>query len=434
MSARERILVIGDGGREHALAWRLSRDPETEWLGVAPGNDGMRATFDCVDVSPVDLPAQLELARRVRATLVVVGPEAPLAAGVVDAFEGAGITCYGPGREAARLESSKWFAKQVMHAAGVPTASAECCRTLEAARAALAMSRGPWVLKADGLAAGKGVCVTSEAAEAEAFARACLEDQRFGAAGASLLIETYLVGEEVSMLAVCDGERFVLLPPARDYKRAHDGDRGPNTGGMGAYAPALALDAALETRIGAEVVAPVLREMAARGMSFKGTLFVGLMLTQDGPQVLEFNVRFGDPETEALVPLIDGSLTRLLAGAARGKLDRTAVTRAPGATVSVALCAAGYPEAIGEGGIITGLEAIDSHPECQVFHAGTRRVATGWEVRGGRAAHVVARASDLATARTRAYAAVAALGGSGWRVRHDIASPDPVAAGIEGRA
>jgi phosphoribosylamine--glycine ligase len=282
------------------------------------------------------------------------------------------------------------------------------------------------VIKADGLAAGKGVRVTGERAEAERFLAACLEAGRFGESGRRVVLEEFLEGEEASVIAVCDGERFLLLPAARDYKRAAAGDRGPNTGGMGAYAPAGRVDGALEELVSARVVAPVLAALRARGAPFRGALYCGLMLGPEGPKVVEFNVRLGDPESQVVLPLVEGDWLALLESAARGKLEEGAVWRAKGSTVAVALVDEGYPEAPAGGGWIGGLDALETEPDLLVFHAATRRgPGDRWEVTGGRAAWVVARAPGREAARARAYAAIANLSGAGWRCRGDIAGAAP---------
>lgn len=421
MSLR-RILVIGSGGREHALAWRLARDPEPPEVLVASGNEGMEGIARRLPVGELDGPALARVCRGEGVDLVVVGPEAPLAAGLADGLRAAGLLVYGPGREAARLESSKWFAKEVMRAAGVPTAAAVALADPAEARRALDGAPPPWVIKADGLAAGKGVRVTRDRAEAEAFLEECLVGGRFGAEGRRVLLEEHLAGEEVSVMAVCDGRRWALLPAARDYKRARDGDEGPNTGGMGAYAPSAWLDVGGEERIGREVVGPVLREMERRGSPFRGTLYCGLMLTAAGPRVVEFNARFGDPETQVVLPLVGGDFGELLAGAARGALEDGVVRREPGAAVAVALVDAGYPDAVRGGGRIGGLERLEAGADVVVFHAATRRAPDGWWVAGGRAAYVMACAGTLAAARERVYAAVDGLDGDGWRARRDVAA------------
>jgi len=419
-----RILVLGSGGREHALAWRMSRDPEAPEVVVAPGNDGMARHFRRVPVDANDAAAVVELARHERPSLVVVGPEAPLAAGVSDALRAAGFAVSGASRAAARLESSKWFAKELMREAGVPTPAAAEFTELPQAVAALAHHGPPWVVKADGLAAGKGVLVTSSAAQAEAFLRECLQGDRFGDSGRRVVLETHVSGEEASVVAICDGERHMLLPAARDHKRAFDGDRGPNTGGMGAYAPTPAVTAELEHDISSRIFAPVLGTMHRRGTPYRGALYAGLMLTAAGPQVIEFNARFGDPETQATLPLLGGSLALLLASAERGSLEPHAVTRAPGGAVTVALVDEGYPDAVKGGGTILGLDEVE-RSGVLVFHAGTRREGADWRVSGGRAAYLTATADTLDAARVRVEQARARLSGNGWRSRTDIAAQLP---------
>jgi phosphoribosylamine--glycine ligase len=425
MSRARRILVVGSGGREHALAWRLSRDDDAGEVLVSPGNDGMRARHRCLAVAENDAAGLLEACRRERIDLVVVGPEEPLAAGLADSLRDAGVAVYGPGAEGARLESSKWFAKERMREAGVPTARAETFTTLAAAREALSRFGPPWVVKADGLAAGKGVCVTADAATAAAFLDGCFSG-RFGV-GARVLLEEHLDGEELSVMAVCDGTDAVLLTAARDYKRALEGDHGANTGGMGALAQGTLLDEAGERRVLDAIVRPILGVMAARGAPYRGTLYVGLMVTARGPHVIEFNCRFGDPETQVILPLTGGSLVALLDGAARGAADAGAVSRIPGAAVAVALVDAGYPDAVRGGGVIAGLDDIESGAR-RVFHARTRREGTRWIVSGGRAAYVCATGADTTAARQHVYDGIARLGGDGWRYRSDIAAAGTVAA------
>ena len=416
-----RILVLGSGGREHALAWRLSRDPEAPEVVVAPGNDGMARHFRRLAVDAGDPAAVVELARREQPSLVVVGPEALLAAGVSDALRTAGFAVSGASRAAVRLESSKWFAKELMREAGVPTPAAAEFTALPRALEALDRMGPPWVVKADGLAAGKGVRVTGARGEAEAFLRECLEGDRFGDSGRRVLLEAHLSGEEASVVAICDGERHVLLPAARDHKRALDGDRGLNTGGMGAYAPTPAVTPELEHAISSRIVTPVLQSMHRRGTPYRGALYAGLMLTAAGPQVIEFNARFGDPETQATLPLLGGSLGLLLASAERGSLEPHAVTRAQGAAVTVALVDEGYPESVKGGGTIRGLDEVE-RSGVLVFHAGTRRDGDFWRVSGGRAAYLTATADTLEAARARVDDARARLSGSGWRCRTDIAA------------
>lgn len=415
-----RILVLGSGGREHALAWRLARDAHAPQVFVAPGNDGMARRFTRLSVSETDPAAVVKACRAHLIELVVIGPESALAAGVSDALTAAGIRVFGASREAARLESSKWFAKEVMSEAGVPTARAALFTNEADALAALPAFGPVFVVKADGLAAGKGVRVTSELADAEAFVRECLSGERFGGNGSRVVLEEFLEGEEASVIAICDGERFLLLPAARDHKRAFDGDLGPNTGGMGALAPTAAVTPAIEREAAERVVAPVLRVLAARGTPYRGALYCGLMLTAGGVRVIEFNARFGDPETQAIMPLITGDLTALLASAACGQLDAGAVGRAPLTVVTIAIVDEFYPDALRGGGEIAGLDAIESREGCLVFYAGATSDAGQWRVSGGRAAYVTAIGHSAAIARERAYAGCASLRGAHWRVRTDI--------------
>ena len=416
-----RILVIGSGGREHALLWRLARDPHAPRLWWAPGPDAATGLATPLAFHEEDARAAIDAARELAIELVVIGPEAPLAAGVGDALVAEGFLVFGASRAAAALESSKWFAKEIMRAAGVPTAPAQRFEDARAAIAALSASTAPWVVKADGLAAGKGVCVTSDRQEAEAFVRACLERGRFGAGGSAIVLEEFLQGEEASLMAVCDGESFVWLPAARDHKRAFEGDQGANTGGMGAYAPSPAVTPGLEDEVGERVVMPVLAEMRRRGTPFRGLLYCGIMITPSGPSVVEFNVRFGDPETQCVLPLVTGSFSGLLASAARGALEPAHIGRAPGAAVAVALVDQGYPEVRTESARITGLDPLQ-RLGLTVFEAAVRREGHDRVVVGGRAAYVMAQDVSIEQARQRVYAGIQQLGGSGWRSRQDIAA------------
>jgi phosphoribosylamine--glycine ligase len=418
--AELRVLVVGSGGREHALAWRLARDPEVREVLVAPGNDGIGRDFPRLPIGERDAAGLIQACRDRAVDLAVIGPEAPLAAGVADEMNTAGITTFGPSRAAARLESSKWFAKEVMAEAGVPTARAERCTDPAQARTALERFGPPWVVKADGLAAGKGVCVSESRSTVERFLIECLETGRFGASGRCVVVEEFLRGEEASVMALCDGERYVLLPPARDHKRAFDGEGGPNTGGMGAYAPTQAVPAELERRIGETIVAPLLAAMSDRGTPYRGALYCGLMIDREQARVVEFNCRFGDPESEVVLPLLAGPFAAHLAGAARGELDPTPLPREAGTALAVALVDEGYPDAVRGGGTLAGLDALMESDQVTVFHAGTAFEEGRWRVRGGRAAYVVARGADRAEAASLAYRAIAHLGGNGWRCRHDI--------------
>ncbi len=410
-----RVLVVGSGGREHALAWKLSQSPALQHLVCAPGNPGMAALAECRPLAAEDPLAVTALARQQRVDLVVVGPELPLSRGVADALRRAGIPVFGPAAAAARLEASKAFAKDVMAAAGVPTAGH---RTFDDARAAeaYARTRGALVVKADGLAAGKGVVV---AASSEEAVQAIQELSRLGASGASLVLEEVLEGEEVSVIALADGERYVLLPPAQDHKRLLDADQGPNTGGMGAVCPVPQLDTAGLQAVGATVIAPVLREMARRGHPFQGALYAGLMLTRQGPRVLEFNARFGDPEAQVLVLQLAEDLLPLLSACATGTLRQRPLAVAPGASVGVVLASAGYPGPLRTGVPISGTEG--PWESARVFHAGTARDAAGRLVTaGGRVLTVCAQGPSLAEARASAYRAVSRIHFEGMQLRHDI--------------
>ncbi|MBI1799207.1 MAG: phosphoribosylamine--glycine ligase [Candidatus Eisenbacteria bacterium] len=415
-----RILIVGGGGREHALARRLAREDAVAEVILAPGNEGAARHFRCFSVAESDAGALAALCARERVNLVVIGPEAPLAAGVADALRERGVATFGPSREAARLESSKWFAKQIMISAGVPTARAERHERWTEAQQALDRFRAPWVIKADGLAAGKGVCVARERAEAERFVAGCLEG-RLGAGGRSVVIEEFLEGEEATIMAICDGMRHVLLAPARDFKRALDHDHGPNTGGMGSCAPLERVDASLEREVGERIVQPVLEAMSRRGSPYRGLLYCGLMIGSSDVRVLEFNARFGDPETQAVLPITGGALGALLKSAAMGSLDDGAITREHGAAVAVALVDEGYPDALRGGGRIEGLDRMEDS-DTHVIHAAAAWRDGAWTASGGRAAYVVAEGPSVAAARERAYRAIDRLGGSGWRCRRDIAA------------
>ncbi len=420
-----RVLVVGSGGREHALAWRLSRSPGVERLLAAPGSDAMAALASCHPGTPAeDVPAQLALARREGVDLVVVGPEAPLAAGLVDRLREAGVAAFGPTAAAARLESSKAFAKRFMERHGIPTAAFAIFEDLEAARRHVRALGGDCVVKADGLAAGKGVSVCDGVAAAERALVEAMAEHRFGAAGARVVIEERLEGEEVSYYAVTDGERIATLAAAADHKRAQDGDRGENTGGMGACSPAPILSEAVEKRVLEEVVHPAIRGMAAEGMPYTGVLYAGLMIGPGGaPRVVEFNVRFGDPETQALVARMDGDLASLLDAAARGRLGRAAPLGWQDAAVCVVIAAGGYPRAFERGKPISGLEEAEGFDGVVVFHAGTRRRPDGrFESDGGRVLGVTARGQTLAEARRRAYAACDRIHFESMQLRHDIAA------------
>jgi len=416
-----KILVIGGGGREHALAWKLARDSRRPEIFCAPGNAGTAALGTNLPLKADDLDGLLQWAQAQRPHLTVVGPEAPLCAGLTDRFRAAGLRVFGPSRAAAQLEGSKQFAKEVMQAAGVPTARAAAFTDAGAAKAYVRAQGAPIVVKADGLAAGKGVTVAATVAAAEAAIDKALVQRAFGAAGKTVLIEECLVGEEASILALLDGEHVVLLASAQDHKRVGDGDTGPNTGGMGAYSPAPAVTADLLPLIRARVFEPVRRELRRRGIVYQGLLYAGLMLTADGPKVLEFNCRFGDPETQAILPRWDGDLLPALEACLDGTLDARRVRWKPDPCVCVVVAAGGYPGAYAQGAAIRGLAAAAAEPDAVVFHAGTALRGGQVVTAGGRVLGVTAWGADLAAAVRRAYAAVGRIQFDKMQFRRDIA-------------
>jgi phosphoribosylamine---glycine ligase len=408
-----RVLVVGSGGREHALTRALARDPEVTDLHAAPGNPGIAAQAEIHPVDVLDPPAVAALAGTLGADLVVVGPEAPLVAGVADAVRARGIDCFGPGAAAAALEGSKAFAKQVMSAAGVPTARAHVCETADQAAAALDALGPPYVVKDDGLAAGKGVLVTRDRGAALAHAASC----------GRVVIEDYLDGPEVSLFAVSDGSTVLPMQPAQDFKRLGDADVGPNTGGMGAYSPLPWAPADLTAEVAARVLQPTVDEMARRGTPFTGLLYAGLALTSDGVRVVEFNVRFGDPETQPLLDLLDTPLGAVLGAAARGRLaDLDGLSWAARSAVAVVLAAAGYPQSPRAGDVIGGISAAEAIPGVHVLHAGTRLDGDALVTSGGRVLAVTASGRNLAEARSTAYAGVELITFEGAQYRSDIAA------------
>ena len=411
-----RVLVVGGGGREHALIRALARSPQRPELLCAPGNAGIRAEADALDADPGDPGSLADAAVDAGADLVVVGPEAPLVAGAVDALRAAAVPCFGPVREAARLEGSKLFAKEIMEAAGVPTAGHRAAPSVEAGLAAI--DAYPVVVKADGLAAGKGVVIAADEAEARAALTAMLEERRFG--DQPVFVEELLRGDELSVLALCDGERALPLAPARDFKRIGDGDTGPNTGGMGAFSPVREIGPELLAEIAATVHQPVLDELRDRGTPFQGVLYAGLMLTDDGPRVLEFNVRFGDPETQVVLPRLRSDLLDLLLRATRpGGLEGVELEWDERAAVTVVLASAGYPESSSSGDVIRGLDRVPTGVE--VLHAGTAEAGGEIVTAGGRVLNVTALGADVAAARDAAYAAADMIEFDGRQLRRDIA-------------
>jgi phosphoribosylamine---glycine ligase len=415
-----RVLVIGHGAREHALAWKLASEPGVAEVVCAPGNPGTATTATNAAAGRGDPPAFLRLAESHRIDLTVVGPELPLAGGIVDLFTSAGAPIVGPSRAAARLETSKAFAKDFMARHRVPTARYRICNSPAAAHAAVDELGLPVVVKADGLAAGKGVVVAHEREVAFAAVDGAMIARQFGEAGSSVVVEEFLEGQEASYFVLCDGERAFTLGSAQDHKRVGDGDQGPNTGGMGAFAPSPLVTPDVQVRIQTEVVDPVLAGLKEEGAPYRGFLYVGLMLTMRGPEVVEFNVRLGDPEAQVLLPLIDEPLLPLLRASATGHLDRRVchVRREP--HVGVVLASGGYPGSYETGRPITGVSDAAALGDVMVFHAGTALRDGQLVTAGGRVLTVVGRGSDFASAIARAYEAVDRIAFDGMHARRDI--------------
>ena len=420
-----RILVVGGGGREHALVWKICQSPLAEKVFCAPGNPGTARLAENVAIAAEEVEALARWAVANHIDFVVVGPEAPLVLGLADRLTESGIPVFGASAAAAQLEGSKAFAKEIMAAAGIPTASYGSFDALGPALAHARSAGGRVVVKADGLAAGKGVVVCGDIAEAEAALQSILVDRVHGQAGARVVVEELLAGPEASVIALVDGERVRVLPPAQDHKRILDGDRGPNTGGMGAFSPTPTVDDALLADVERRVLLPTVREMARRGTPFRGALYAGLMLTADGPKVLEFNARFGDPETQPILMRIPGDIVPALLAAARGDLSAVTIEVDPRAAVGVVMAAEGYPGRVTVGDAIDGAEG-PFPPGVQVFQAGTRRGPDGRIVTsGGRVLTVCALGSDRADAAARAYEALTRVQFRGAQFRRDIGRAGP---------
>ncbi len=421
-----RILVVGGGGREHALVWKLAQSPLAERIYCAPGNAGIARQAQCVPIRPTEIEALAEFAERERIDLTVVGPEAPLIAGIVDLFEARGLRIFGPSADPARIEGSKSFAKRLMKAANIPTAAYQECSSLEQARAYLAefYDRQPVdpriVIKADGIAAGKGVVVAENRAQAEEAVTRCMGDRVFGVAGSTTVIEECLVGEECSIMAITDGETIVPLVPSQDHKRVGEGDTGPNTGGMGAYSPVPVVppdtaDLAME-----RIVRPAVEAIRDLGIPYRGVLYAGIIVTADGPKCIEFNCRLGDPETQVVLPLLQSDLVPLLLGVSNCCLESVEVRWSTGAAAAVVAAAGGYPGDYAQGDVISGLDENAESANTFVFHAGTKFRNDDVVTAGGRVLSVTGIGPDLQTALERAYRGIAPIHFQGMHYRKDI--------------
>ena len=413
------VLILGGGGREHALAWAISQSADCARLLAAPGNAGIAKIAECVDLNIENGEAVAAFARAKSIDLVVVGPEAPLVAGVADDLRAAGVSVFGPGKEAARLEASKAFTKEICDAASAPTAGYAHFTEAAPAKTYLDSQSLPIVIKADGLAAGKGVIIAETRAEADA----AIDDMlggAFGAAGAEVVIEEFMTGEEASFFVLCDGESVLPLATAQDHKRAHDGDKGPNTGGMGAYSPAPVMTAEVEARALDEIVKPCLAEMARRGAPYQGVLYAGLMIENGAPRLVEYNVRFGDPECQVLMMRLGSDLLPALKACADGRLAEAVLHWRPEPAMTVVLAARGYPGGYAKGEAIGGLADAAADPDVEIFHAGTKAGEGGVLSNGGRVLNVTARGETIAAARDKAYAAIEKIDWPGGFHRTDI--------------
>ncbi len=417
-----KVLVVGGGAREHALAWKLSQSEKVSELYVAPGNAGTSVIATNLGVSATDIDGLCKAAREKTIGLAVVGPEAPLAGGLVDRLEALGIPAFGPRKDAALIETSKVFAKELMHRHGIPCGGDRVFTDFEAARKYTEGLQPPLVVKADGLAAGKGVIVAESRDDALKALSDMMQAKVFGGAGDRVIVEECLVGRETSLLAFTDGESVIPLIPARDYKRAHDGDAGPNTGGMGAYAPPPFLTPDLRDEIVRTILKPVVRALNEEGRDYRGVVYAGIMLTSEGPKVLEFNARFGDPETQVQLPMLKTDLVEIMMATIEGGLDKTDVEWKDGACVGVVLASGGYPGKYRDGLPVSGLTDLDE--DVAVFHAGTKKTDGEIVTSGGRVATVVASGSSVAEAREKAYANVRRIRFEGCHYRTDIAAEE----------
>lgn len=417
---RLRILVIGGGGREHAMVWKLAQSSWVDKIYCAPGNPGIAQLAECVDISPVRVPELLHFARTAKIDMTVVGPEAPLVAGIVDNFEEQGLAIFGPSQAAALIEGSKVFAKEFMRRHGIPTADYRIFEQEGAARDYLSNCAIPIVIKADGLAAGKGAIVAKSREEANAAIAAIFTQKIFGEAGKRVVIEEFMPGEEVSVLCLTDGVNFITLPPAQDHKAVYDGDEGPNTGGMGAYAPAPIMNRVLQKRVEREILQPTIQGLVKEGRKYRGVLYAGLMITADGPKVVEFNCRLGDPEAQVILPLLKADLAELMWRTLHGSLPEIEATSNPGWALTVVMTSAGYPGDYQKGKAISGLSQNDAE-DILTFHSGTARDSENRLVtNGGRVLAVTGLGNAFDRARARAYAGVSRISFEGAHYRSDI--------------
>ncbi len=416
-----KVLLIGSGGREHALAWKIAQSSLLEKLWIAPGNAGMSEIGECVNIKADDVEALLDLAKKEKIDLTVVGPEAPLVKGIADRFQSEGLLVFGPSKEAAQLEGSKIFSKQMMKEAGIPTADFEIFSDAAKAKEFVINGEPPFVIKADGLAAGKGVVVATTCEEAVEAITQMMTAKIFGEAGARILIEKCLVGEELSVLALTDGQQIIPLASSQDHKRAHDNDHGPNTGGMGAYSPAPFVNDQQLKEIVKLTGLPIIRKLSERGVSYRGLLYIGIMMTESGPKVLEYNVRFGDPETQAVLPRLKTDLLAVFHQIAKGKLETTELEWDSQACLSVVIASRGYPGSYETGFPISGLQNVAQAQDVCVFHAGTSKNEEGKVVTsGGRVLNVSALGASLKEAYEKAYDVLKTISFDGAFYRFDI--------------
>lgn len=416
-----RIMVVGGGGREHAIVWALKKSEKVKEIFCAPGNAGIAQLAECVPISVMEFDELISFAKDAYIDLVIVGPDDPLAAGLVDAFEAAGIPAYGPSKAAAEIEGSKIFMKDLLKKYHIPTAAYETFTDYESALSYLREQTVPIVIKADGLAAGKGVTVALTMEEAEKALREAMVDKVFGNAGNQIVIEQFLQGQEMSILAFVDGETVRAMVPAQDHKPIFDGDKGPNTGGMGTYTPLPHIDPAIVQQSIDTIIIPTAKAMVSEGRPFRGVLFAGLMITKDGPKTIEFNARFGDPETQVVLPRLETDLVDIVLASLNGRLDQLDIQWSNEAAVCVIVASEGYPGSYPKGKVISGLEAAEAQGAL-IFHAGTAKQDDQIVTSGGRVLGIVGRGRDIAEARNRAYEAVAVIDFEGKQNRTDIAA------------